>query len=100
MRLLGGGEQTSGRGVEGGVRRVGGLIVHAIITATLPLKGWRLQVKAKSIKDACATHVNVCADMTLNSAMKRTQSLHNSHILPPLPPLPAISPGLSLYNCR
>lgn len=31
------------------------------------------ETKVRSIKDACATHVNVCADMTLNSALEHTQ---------------------------
>lgn len=73
----------------------GGLISHVIITATLPLKGSRLQVKTKvrSIKDACATHVNVCADMTLNSVLKHPITPQQPH--PLTPPAPATDlPGL------
>lgn len=62
-----------------------GLISHVIIAATSPLKGSRLQVKTKvrSIKDACATRVNVCADMTLNSALKHPITPQQPHPLAP-----------------
>lgn len=76
-------QEAGGAGVEGA------LISHVIITATTPLQGSRLQVKPRvgSIKDACVTRVNVCTDMTLNSALKHTQSLPNSpySLTPPAP---------------
>lgn len=81
-------EETGGAGGRG-------LISHVIIAAASPLKGSRLQVKTKvrSIKDACLTHVNVCADMTLNSALKLPITPQQPH--PLTPPAPATDlPGL------
>lgn len=70
------------------MRRGRGLISHVIITATLHFEGIEApgETKVRSISDACATHVNVCEDMTLNSALKHTPSLR---LLSPPPSSPA-----------